>query len=349
VLGGLSYAIADLRDSQTGVHGTLLIRDNMFRTLAHFDGDFSRHIEGHTLRLHWDKDSLFQLIASRLRIVLGLSHVENTVRVWNRFASGSLENRSGFESCLQHTLYRPRDILVLLNRAYVHASRRGSERITDAEIESASTSISKDRLEDLLKEYDTVLPGLKSFVRLFSGRSAFHPLDSVVALLDATIQNGPYDEAENSDFALLGSGRQVVFALYGVGFLGFEDKVRGGYAFCHDGSRSEISSFGPDVTTVVHPCYWKALDLQAQDPSTEVLIQVNDEYDIKALPGVADLRVKQLGQIVAELPRLSVGKDDSTNFEDWVFRVVRVLFAGKLSNFELKPNVGAIQQRDCRD
>jgi hypothetical protein len=346
VLGGLSHGIADLRDSQIGVHGTLFIRDNMFRALAHFDGDFSRHIEGHTLRLHWDKDSLFQLIATRLRIALDLAAVENPVRIWNRFVSGNLQDRPGFESCLHYTLYRPRDILVLLNRAYVHSSRRGGDRIIDDDIESASTTISKDRLDDLLKEYDTVLPGLKVFVRLFSGRAAFDRLDNVVALLDAAIQNGPYDEAESSDFALLGSGRQILYALYGVGFLGFEDKVRGGYVFCHDGSRSEINSFASEISTVVHPCYWKALDLESQESSNQVLIQVNDEYDNKALPEVADLRVKQLGQIMAELPHLTIGKENSTEFEDWAFRVVRILFAGKLSNFELKPNAGAIQQRD---
>jgi hypothetical protein len=346
VLGGLSYAVADLRDSQTGLHGTLFIRDNMFRALAHFDGDFSRHIEGHTLRLHWDKDSLFRLIASRLQIVLDLPEVENTVRIWNRFVSGKLQDRHGFESCLRYTLYRPRDILVLLNRAYVHSSRRGGDRITDDDIESASTTISKDRLNDLLKEYDVVLPGLKLFVRLFSGRAAFNMLENVVALLDAAIQNGPYDEADTSDFALLGSGRQIFYALYGVGFLGFEDKVRGGYIFCHDGSRAELSSFDSEISTVIHPCYWKALDLDFQEPSNQVLIQVNDEYDNKALPDVADIRVKQLGQIVAELPHLTMGKEDSTDFEDWVFRVVRILFAGKLCNFELKPNVGAVQQRD---
>jgi hypothetical protein len=33
-------------------------------------------------------------------------------------------------------------------------------------------------------------------------------------------------------------------------------------------------------------------------------------------------------------------------FEDWVFRAVKILFSGKLSNPELKPNSGAIQQRD---
>ncbi len=346
VLGGLSYAIADLRDNQTGIHGTLFIRDNMFRALAHFDGDFSRHIEGHTLRLHWDQESLFQLVGTRLRFILGLPKVESIVKVWNRFVVGGLENREGFERCLHHTLYRPRDILVLLNRAFIHSSRAERDRITEADINSAVVSISKDRLDDLLKEYETVLPGLKSFVGLFVSRPAFNKLKDIVELLEQAVQSGPYDATESSDFALLGSGKQVLYALYGVGFLGFEDKARGGYVFCHDGSRSDIEAFGLDATTVIHPCYWDALGLVSDTSTDEVLIQVNDEYENKPSPDLKDLRVKQLGQILAELPQLPLGKEGSAQFEDWVYRAVRILFAGKLSNFELKPNAGGIQQRD---
>jgi hypothetical protein len=76
-LGGLSLAIADLSEGQSGIHSTIFVRDNMFRALAHFDGDFSRHIEGHSLRLHWNENSLFQLIANRLRIVLKLAGIES--------------------------------------------------------------------------------------------------------------------------------------------------------------------------------------------------------------------------------------------------------------------------------
>ena len=346
VLGGLSLAIADLDESQSGIHGTLFIRDNMFRALAHFDTDFSRHIEGHALRLHWDEDSLLQLVGTRLRIALNLGNLESVVRVWNRFTAGDLQDRSGFESCLHHTLYRPRDILVLLNRAYVHASRQGRDRITKQDIEKASTSISQDRFDDLLKEYDSVLPGLATFVKLFHSKAAIIDLGSVVTLLDEAIGNDAYEDERSSDFALLGSGKQALQALYGVGFLGFKDKLRGGYAFCHDGSRSELDLLDSTAETLVHPCYWKALSIDSESTPESLLIQVNDEYETSQMPDVKDIRTKQLGQIIAELPRVQLGKEGDNAFEDWVFRAVKILFAGKLSNPELKPNSGAIQQRD---
>jgi hypothetical protein len=346
VLGGLSLAVADLDESQTGIHGVLFIRDNMFRALAHFDTDFSRHIEGHALRLHWDEDSLLQLVGSRLRIALNLGDMESFVRVWNRFTAGELQDRRGFESCLHNTLYRPRDILVLLNRAYVHASRQGRDRITKEDVESASTSISQDRFEDLLKEYDSVLPGLAAFVKLFQSKPAISDLGSVISLLDQAIVNDDYQDERSSDFALLGSGKQALYALYGVGFLGFKDKLRGGYNFCHDGSRSELDSLESTAETLIHPCYWKALSVDSEATPESVLIQVNDEYDTKQMGDVKDLRTKQLGQIIAELGGVELGREGDKLFEDWVFRAVKILFSGKLSNPELKPNSGAIQQRD---
>jgi len=345
VLGGLALAVADLDESQSNIHSTIFVRDNMFRALAHFDADFSRHIEGHSLRLHWDMDSLFQLVTNRLRIVLTLQQVESSVKVWNRFAAAGLEDRAGFEKCLHHTLYRPRDILVLLNRAHLSAARQGHDRIIEADIDAAARNISQDRLEDLLKEYDTVLPGLKSFVQAFETKPAFQQADVTIQTLDTLIQNSSYDKLENSDFALFGSGEQVLQALYGVGFIGLENKSRGGYIFCHDGSRSNLD-LSSDLQIVVHPCYWKALDLQTAAPGNDFVVQVNDEYDLRSCADIKDLRVRQLGQIIAELPGLQYGKEGSSQFEDWVFRAVKILFSGKLKNPEFKPNPGAVMQRD---
>jgi hypothetical protein len=51
ILGGLSRTVAEYREKRFLLYPVLFIRDNMFRALAQFDDDFTRHIEGHTLRL----------------------------------------------------------------------------------------------------------------------------------------------------------------------------------------------------------------------------------------------------------------------------------------------------------
>ena len=51
----------------------------MLRALAHYDGDFARHIEGNIMRLHWDENSLLSLVAARLRAALGVTR-ENDIK-----------------------------------------------------------------------------------------------------------------------------------------------------------------------------------------------------------------------------------------------------------------------------
>lgn len=135
ILGGLALAAADLVDAHVPLRPLLFVRDNMFRALAAEDSDFTRHIEGNTLRLHWDEASLLHLVSMRLRVAFALEDVEGDIKVWNRFGYRELKDRDGFRRCLRYTLYRPRDILVLLNDAYVNAAREGRDGIIAADVE----------------------------------------------------------------------------------------------------------------------------------------------------------------------------------------------------------------------
>lgn len=348
VLDGLTSAVADLAEHQSGVHGILFIRDNMFRALAHLHTDFSRQIEGSTQRLHWDEATLFDFVCSRLRAQFSLD-IESNERVWNRVVDKSLAGRRGFEKCLRHTLYRPRDILVLVNSANDVAARRGDHAIGQVAVDGAATRISEDRLADLLKEYDSVLPGLRSFVAAFDRRPAVSALEDVVSHLDSVIEDGAYEDQTSSDFALFGTGTQVMSALYGVGFLGFENLlVEGQYTFCHDGSRSDTERYERSRKVVVHPCYWRALEVDSDEPNANVLIRINDDYEVPGDRGdMTDLRVRQIGRALAELPGIPTGHSGSAAFEKWVLSAVRILFAGKLQNAELHANPhDAPQRRD---
>ena len=345
LLGGLAQTMADFEDSNTAIHGIAFVRDNMFRSLAHFDADFSRTVEGNAVRLDWREDSLFTLVAKRLRVALSLD-IENDARVWNRFAQAGLRDRSGFQKCLQHTLYRPRDILVLLNRAYVEAARAERSAIVESDLETSAKSISKERLADLIKEYDLVLPGLGLFVRVFEGAPAQAKVADVLDRLQSAIESADFAELGSGDFALFSSPKEILSALYSVGLIGFRDAGAGGYVFCHDGSRSELDLSSGETVTVVHPCYWTALNLISEVAPEEIAVQVEDDQETSHKVEVTDLRTRMLGQIVSQLPTVAIGEPGSRQFEDWVFRTVKILFAGSLSNFAQKPNAGAIQQRD---
>lgn len=329
VLGGLAIAASDLRDNRIGIQCVLFVRDNMFRALAQLDSDFSRHIEGSTIRLHWDENSLLHLVAERLRVALELN-AENDERVWNKFALLDLRDREGFNRCLQQTLYRPRDALVLFNRANEIARRGGTSSICAADVDSAAKRISIERLDDLHKEYDKVLPGVKLFTELFRSLPAKGTVGGVLSILDAAFTPEQASLLETGDFALLGSASQVFSVLYSIGFLGVHDQTFGRYIFCHDGANSDVLATPRDVQTVVHPCFWKALEVQGDAQPEEVMVQIHDEYDARsAAVELADLRVKRLGQILGELPNIPLGEEGRAIFEQWSLATCQILFAGK--------------------
>jgi hypothetical protein len=202
------------------------------------------------------------------------------VRVWNRFAYRELHERSGFINCLRYTLYRPRDILVLLNEAYLNARRDNREQIVESDIEKSATAISQHRLEDLCKEYDKVLPGLRLFVSAFRGQSAFRSMGQVVDNLEEIAELNNYSESASGDLMLFKNGGEMFSVLYSVGFIGLRDILTGNYAFCHDGTMRALVSIESTRETLVHPCYWKALDVSIEEEPSAVVLQVNDEYTV---------------------------------------------------------------------
>lgn len=346
VLGGLASCAADILDKRSEIHIILFIRDNIFRSLNYFDRDFSRHIEGNTIRLTWDESSLLHLVTSRLRTNLTLSNIENDIKVWNRFAHGDLKNMDGFRTCLNYTLYRPRDIIVLLNTTFSHIARGGRGEIVSTDIDLSSKQISSDRLSDLVKEYDTVFPGLNLLLQVFKGKPAFQKYSEVVLMLQTEMEDNDFSLEEASDYAILGSGEEAFFALYSVGFLGLENTESHALQFCHDGSPADLDASKGDQRSCVHPCYWKALNIQSEVVEEDILIQIYDDNQPPATTELRDLRTKRIGQIVSSLPMMTEGNESASKFEEWALQAVQMLFSGKLSNPELKPNGDAIQRRD---
>ena len=243
-------AAVDFKEAQ-GIHCLLFIRDNMFRALAQLDGDYTRNIEGNTLRLHWDEESLLLFVALRLRVAFDWKG-ENKLKAWNRFAQRELQDIEGFRNCLKLTLYRPRDLIALINGAYQVACNEEREHLIGHDVEVTATRISQTRLNDLYKEYEQVLPGLPQFAQVFQGQSARISYEELQALLDPVIA-GVHGGSTARAFALLQTGADAFRALYSVGFLGVQE-AEGTVRFCHDGSDTDVQELATTRTVVVHPC-----------------------------------------------------------------------------------------------
>src|SRR5262249_33489894 len=139
-----------------------------------------------------------------------------------RFAKRGLEGQEGFLKCLKLTLYRPRDVLSLLNGAWQVTCAQGRDALIDTDIEATATRISRTRLQDLIKEYEQVLPGLSEFADAFKSRPASMTYSQAVGLLE-TVVEAPQVGPPARLFALLGTGAEAFNALYSVGFIGVQE------------------------------------------------------------------------------------------------------------------------------
>ena len=114
LVDGLVIASIDINDRVPSCRTTVFARDNICRAIAEADPNYSRNIEGQLIRLHWDERLLFNLTCARLRHAFSIN-IENNTKVWDRCTGSELHGMAGFRKALRLTLFRPRDILALLN------------------------------------------------------------------------------------------------------------------------------------------------------------------------------------------------------------------------------------------
>jgi len=345
LIDGLVLAGLALNDQIPGVTAIVFLRDNIFRTVARWDPDYSRDIEGQVLRLHWDEAQLLTLVSKRLRVAFGLTQ-ENDLRVWNACTGRGLTERAGFRKCLQFTLYRPRDVILLLNQAFLAAARDGRREIVDSDIEATAKYISVARLNDLEKEYSAVSPSIKLAGEVFAnGKAEYSVAEAEVLIGDLEERTRAGDTALAQELTILESARNVLRELYSVGFVGIRDPATSNFVFCHDGSLRDRELGGGD-RLLIHPCYWMGLNLARNQLQPEEAAEINDEYDIEVRSATPRLRAARLGDLIAKLGTVAIGPEEWSAFEEWCLNALRIVFAKALDNIVLHPNPVALQRRD---
>ena len=344
MIDGLVQAAIDIKTRISKIRITVFLRDNIFRSVQLRDPDYSRNIEGHTLRLHWNTQGLFTFASSRVRVAFSVPQ-EATQRVWNLHTAGDLKGKAGFERCLQLTLYRPRDLLSLLNEAFYLVLREGSEKIALAHIEDAGRQISQNRLEDLKREYEAILPGLSGYISIFGGKRPESTVAELVSDIDDLLEEGDADPIVRQDYLIMQDAKRILRTLYSVGFLGVRDPNTGAYVFCHDG-RSPDREFANEDSLLVHPCYWMSLNCTRHVLDRDDVEQIYDEYDVEVTSEAGDIRRERIRGLVGELSSIDEGPEGAGLFEKWCQRAIRICFAKGLWNVELKPNAQARQRRD---
>lgn len=344
LIAGLVQATVDLKTHIPQVKPVVFLRDNIFRAVQYLDPDYSRNIEGHILRLHWDEDSLFSFAARRVARAFELKE-ESNVKIWNRCTGGELKGRNGFLRCLRLTLYRPRDLLALLNEAFYTAGKQRQKVLMIQHIEATARVYSQVRLDDLRKEYLAIVPGLREYISVFADSNPEQSVDNIKTAINELLSQGSSDPVIQQEFLILNDVQAVLRALYSVGFIGVRDTSSGNYIFCHDG-RAPDRAFQETDRVLVHPSYWMALNCTRSTLNLDEAEEIYDEYDIEISSETPEIRNRRIKQLISSLNTIEEGTEGAADFEQWCHKSIRICFAKGLRNVELKPNKQAKARRD---
>jgi hypothetical protein len=345
IVDGIIYGTDEVRNSiGDSLQAIVFLRDNIFRAVQLEDPDFSRNLEGQILRLHWDPEELFYMVCKRIRIAFSVER-ESDIKVWNSITAAELHGREGFKRCLRLTLYRPRDLIALLNAAIEQCKKQNRLTLIENDFHESSRHISVIRFDDLGKEYAQVFPGITRLTTAFANGAAQFSVAYAIEVLKRVREDVSLSQEILQHLRILGSDAETVKALYGVGFFGIFDQQNSTWIFSHDGKQPE-KNIGVNDSIMIHPCYWNALNLQKDNLEQGVAEQIFDEYEITIHSQSAEQRATRLGQIISELNMIPQGIEGADRFEEWCKQAIEIAFAQELTNIQLHPNKSAVQRRD---
>ena len=343
IIGGLAHAVTSVAGMIEHIAIVLFLRDNVFRAIAQNDTDFSRNLEGQVLRLHWERYHLFNMICARLRIAYNLTE-ESNLKVWDKCTAQDIRGSEGFDRCIRLTLYRPRDLMLLLNESLRRAESLDRLHIDNSDIESTAKSISQNRLDDLRKEYESIVVGLGELTSIFHGVSCNYIYNTLTQQIDQYCTSDRTSSELRQHYAIIQSDG-IISQLYSIGFLGISDKTNNTFIFSHDGKNID-SSISPNDLLLVHPCYWIALGIKESALNPELCNSIHDEYDVEVSSETPEIRHRTIGRIMNELDSIALEAEGAAAFESWCKTALEILLIKSLRNFELHPNSIATQRRD---
>jgi hypothetical protein len=89
-----------------------------------------------------------------------------------------------------------------------------------------------------------------------------------------------------------------------------------------------------------------SLNLTKNSLNPDEAADINDEYEIKVSSVTPELRNARLGRLIAEYRDIPEGSDGAGDFEQWCLEILKVCFAGRLSNIALHANKDSVNRRD---
>jgi hypothetical protein len=157
LIAALFSAMAKLRNLET-VKFAIAIREDIYKHLPIEDKDKSRDW---ICNVFWDREALKNILENRMQCLHGISQSQ----LWD-----DLMPPKAFDTMLNGSLNRPRELIRQLALAFEVASQNGHSEVLESDLSEAVRRNSQEKLEELEQEFEYKYPGIGWVIKHLAGR-----------------------------------------------------------------------------------------------------------------------------------------------------------------------------------
>lgn len=345
-LMALMHASVRLAANTKYVRPYIFIRENIYDRIRLLDNEFSR-LETAVVFLDWSESKLIELVERRLVRPFN-TKPKLGGEAWSHFFEEA-ESLKSAEAVLTLCQQRPRDMVMLISYSIEAAVSNGHNKITDQDLNAASTRYSTSRLKDLGDEFAENYPNISVILESFYGLGNEYTLVGVEDFVSKLLVDDKVKKHCSSWFYDYTTAFRFIGLLFDIGFFGLKRKSRVIYKETGKDSNAKLP-IETDTNIVIHPTYQSALNLRPiliQKLSEEVALK--HEGMLEDLPENYrfDSYKEELQSTLQDLQTLPLGKDGATAFEEIVGRIIQLCFFRSLSN--IQPKVRTYEGSSIRD
>ncbi|ATP09245.1 DNA repair ATPase [Aeromonas salmonicida] len=228
------------------------------------------------LPISWSKDSLKELMDSRINLLLKYKYTNSEVTFDDVFPN-KIDKTSPIDYILDRTLLRPRDAIVFVNECF--NGSQGKTQITNTIVYAAEKAYSLSRMESLQYEWFVEHPALDKYMEILSHKSnRFKVSELTKDNLESLILQLMELDKDNADIVvksahdyyqaiypeantlLIRFTQNLLFVLYKVGAIGIKLDGASPVVWVHDKTQDLTpAKIKNTCVAYIHKMLWRVL------------------------------------------------------------------------------------------
>lgn len=169
-VAGLFQAATGIAVRTPHVRVVMALRRELYESIPALYED-AQKVRDRIETIDWTEAKLLDLICRRINHSLGELQSSEAVLAWHRVMPKAVARMPSFKYVLDHTLYRPRELIRLCTQVEEVASEHDEDfPFSEDTVLEALALHAAERFEDIVAEYRLQYPGLDSILETFRGQ-----------------------------------------------------------------------------------------------------------------------------------------------------------------------------------